>query len=65
MKEMAAVAKDTQQAYGTPAVDENEVREAGELEPREDVKPPDPKNKVTTDDPLSDDTGQRRKSGHR
>ncbi|MEC3905004.1 DUF1073 domain-containing protein, partial [Leclercia adecarboxylata] len=62
MKEMAAVAKDTQQAYGTPAVDENEVREAGELEPREDVKPPDPNKKVTTDDPLSDDSGAKDES---
>lgn len=63
MKEMAAVAKDTQQAYGTPAVDENEVREAGELEPREDVKPPDPGKKVTTDDPLSDDAGAKDEGG--
>ncbi len=59
MKEMAAVARDTQQAYGTPAVDENEVREVGELEPRKEVTPPNPDNKVTTDDPLSDDPGAK------
>lgn len=62
MKEMAAVARDTQQAYGTPAVDENEVREAGELEPREEVQTPDPNKKVTTDDPLSDESGAKGES---
>ncbi|MGY8018570.1 DUF1073 domain-containing protein, partial [Klebsiella pneumoniae] len=62
MKEMAAVARDTQQAYGTPAVDENEIREVGELEPRKEVTPPNPDNKVTTDDPLSDDTGAKDES---
>lgn len=53
MQAMAAVAKDTQQAYGTPAVDENEIRAVGELEPRKEVKTPDPEQKVTTDDPLN------------
>ncbi|MDI3450563.1 DUF1073 domain-containing protein [Enterobacter sp. V89_11] len=53
MQAMAAVAKDTQQAYGTPAVDENEIRAVGELEPRKEVKTPDPQQKVTTDDPLN------------
>lgn len=53
MQAMATVAKDTQQAFGTPAVDENEIRAVGELEPRKEVKTPDPEQKVTTDDPLN------------
>ena len=52
MATMADVAYKTQQAFGTSAVDENEVRAVGELEPREEVKIPDPQQKVTTDDPL-------------
>lgn len=59
MATMADVAQKTQQAYGTPAVDENEVRAVGELEPRKEVATPDPINKVTTDDPLSDDSGAK------
>lgn len=39
MQAMADVAQKTQQAYGTPAVDANEVRAVGELEP---IKEPDP-----------------------
>lgn len=58
MKEMAEVAQSTQQAYGTPAVDENEVREVGGMEPMpESPQPPDPNEKEVTDDPLADDTG--------
>jgi hypothetical protein len=33
MKEMATVAKDTQQAYGTPAFTEDEIREVGGYDP--------------------------------
>lgn len=59
MATMADIAQKTQQAYGTPAVDENEVRAVGELEPRPEVPTPDPNKKVTTDDPLSDDAGAK------
>ena len=55
MQAMAVVAKDTQQAYGTPAVDENEIRAVGELEPRKVVQPPNPDVKQTDKDPLTDD----------
>ncbi len=55
MQAMAVVAKDTQQAYGTPAVDENEIRAVGELEPRQVVQPPNPDVKQTDKDPLTDD----------
>ena len=55
MQAMATVAKDTQQAYGTPAVDENEIRSVGELEPRKVVKTPNPDAKQTDKDPLTDD----------
>lgn len=53
MATMADVAYKTQQAFGTPVVDENEVRAVGELEPRKEVEIPDPNKKVTTDDPLT------------
>lgn len=56
MQAMADVAQKTQQAYGTPAVDANEVRAVGELEPIKEPATPDPEGKVTTDDPLTDDT---------
>ena len=59
MATMADVALKTQQAFGTPAVDANEVRAVGELEPIKEVKPPDPNEKVTTDDPLSSDAGTK------
>jgi len=55
MQAMAVVAKDTQQAYGTPAVDENEIRAVGELEPRKVVQQPNPDVKQTDKDPLTDD----------
>ncbi|MDF3686184.1 DUF1073 domain-containing protein, partial [Enterobacter hormaechei] len=55
MQAMAVVAKDTQQAYGTPAVDENEIRAVGELEPRKVMSPPNPDVKQTDKDPLTDD----------
>lgn len=53
MQALATVAKDTQQAFGTPAVEPNEVRAAGELEPLPDIETPDPNAKVTTVDPLN------------
>ncbi len=56
MQAMATVAKDTQQAFGTPAVDENEVRTVGELEPRKSPTIPDPNKKLTDEDPLNDDS---------
>lgn len=59
MATMADVALKTQQAFGTPAVDANEVRAVGELEPIKEVPPPDPNDKVTTDDPLSSDAGAK------
>ncbi|UXY08990.1 DUF1073 domain-containing protein [Kosakonia sp. ML.JS2a] len=59
MATMADVAQKTQQAFGTPAVDANEVRAVGELEPIKEVPPPDPNAKVTTDDPLSSDAGAK------
>lgn len=55
MQAMAAVAKDTQQAFGTPAIDENEVRTVGELEPRKAPSTPDPNKKLNDKDPLNDD----------
>lgn len=55
MAVMADVAQKTQQAYGTPAVDENEVRAVGELEPRKEPVTPDPNAKPTGKDPLTDD----------
>lgn len=55
MAVMADVAQKTQQAYGTPAVDENEVRAVGELEPRKEPVTPDPNAKPTDKDPLTDD----------
>ncbi len=55
MQAMATVAKDTQAAFGTPAIDENEVRTVGELEPRKAPATPDPNKKLTDKDPLTDD----------
>lgn len=52
MQALADVAQKTQQAYGTPAIDQNEIRAAGELEPiPENELPP----AVPPGDPLSDD----------
>lgn len=59
MGALADVAQKTQQAFGTPAVDENEIRAVGELEPRKPMEPPDPNRKTITDDPLSDDAGAK------
>lgn len=53
MNTMADVAYKTQQAFGTPVVEPNEVRAVGELEPLPDVETPDPNAKVTTVDPLN------------
>ena len=55
MAVMADVAQKTQQAFGTPAVDENEVRAVGEFEPRKEPVTPDPNAKPTGKDPLTDD----------
>ena len=52
MQAMATVAKDTQSAFGTSVVSENEIRAVGELEPLpENELPP----TVPPGDPLSDD----------
>lgn len=60
MQAMAAVAKDTQQAFGTPVVSENEIRAVGELEPMpEDELPPE----VPSGDPLSDNPETNPDSG--
>lgn len=55
MDKMADVAVKTQQAYGTPSIDENEIRAVGELEPRKAPATPDPNKKLTDKDPLKDD----------
>jgi len=55
MAKMADIAVKTQQAFGTPAVDTNEVRTAGELEPLKEATQPDPNKKQTDKDPLTDD----------
>lgn len=52
MQALADVAQKTQAAYGTPAIEQNEIRAAGELEPiAENEMPP----VVPPGDPLSDD----------
>lgn len=62
MSKMADIAYKTQQAYGTPAVDANEVRMAGELDPIKDETIPETPNvdpltgKQTTADPDTDNT---------
>lgn len=55
MAKLADIAQKTQQAYGTPAVEINEIRAAGELEPIKDPKEPDPNAKPTGKDPLNGD----------
>lgn len=55
MGKMAEVAQKTQQAYGTPAIEPNEVRAAGELEPLKEPAIPDPNKKITDKDSLTDD----------
>lgn len=40
MKDMATVAKDTQQAYGTPAFTEDEIREVGGYDPLPEAEKP-------------------------
>lgn len=54
MSTMADIAEKTQKAFGYPAVDENEIRSVGELEPWKDEPTPKPDDKENTDDPLSD-----------
>ena len=55
MQAMADVAQKTQAAYGTPAIEQNEVRAVGELEPLPETQLPDPNAKPTGKDPLNDD----------
>lgn len=55
MQALADVAQKTQQAFGTSAVDVNEIRAAGELEPIREPATPDPEAKQTDKDPLTDD----------
>ena len=54
MQAMADVAQKTQQAYGTPAIEPNEIRAVGELEPIADLTLPNPEEKPD-EDPLTDD----------
>ena len=56
MQAMADVAQKTQQAYGTAAIEANEVRAVGELEPIKEPKLPDPNAKPPGKDPLNDDS---------
>lgn len=55
MQAMAEVAQKTQQAFGTSAVDANEIRAVGELEPMKEPSIPDTNKKLTDEDPLTDD----------
>lgn len=55
MGKLADIAYKTQQAYGTPAVEVNEIRSAGELEPIKEPAEPDPNAKPTGKDPLNGD----------
>lgn len=55
MGKLADIAQKTQQAYGTPAVEINEIRAAGELEPMTEPPEPDPNEKPTGKDPLNGD----------
>lgn len=55
MATLAEVAQKTQQAYGTPAIEANEIRAVGELEPMKEPAIPDPNKKLTDKDPLTDD----------
>ncbi|WP_439212501.1 DUF1073 domain-containing protein [Duffyella gerundensis] len=55
MQALADVAQKTQQAFGASAIDENEVRAVGELEPRKSPTIPDPNKKIIDKDPLTDD----------
>nr|WP_205067787.1 anti-CBASS Acb1 family protein [Pantoea coffeiphila] len=56
MQAMADVAQKTQQAYGTPAIEPNEVRAVGEMEPLKETDLPDPNAKPSGKDPLNDDS---------
>ncbi|AXW87814.1 hypothetical protein AU509_12080 [Lonsdalea britannica] len=62
MSKMADIALKTQQAYGTPAVDANEVRMAGELDPIQEQDIPETPHvdpltgEQTTDNPDADST---------
>lgn len=55
MAKLADVAYKTQQAFGSSAVEINEVRAAGELEPIKEPTKPNPEEKLTDKDPLTDD----------
>lgn len=56
MQAMADVAQKTQQAFGTAAIEANEVRAVGEMEPIKEPKQPDPSAKPPGKDPLNDDS---------
>lgn len=56
MQAMADVAQKTQQAFGTAAIEANEVRAVGELEPLKEPQLPDPNAKPPGKDPLNDDS---------
>lgn len=63
MAKMADIAQKTQQAYGTPAVDANEVRAAGEMEPTKEIELPempdvDPLTGKAAANPQPDNTPQ-------
>ena len=58
MSKMADVAYKTQQAFGASAVDPNEVRAAGELEPIKEPGQSDPTKKPVAKDPLNDDNAE-------
>lgn len=56
MGKLADIAQKTQQAYGTPAVEINEIRAAGELEPiKEPVEPKGADESAKKTDPLTGD----------
>lgn len=55
MQALADVAQKSQAAYGTPAIEPNEIRSAGELEPLPEPQFPDPNKKLNDKDPLNDD----------
>ncbi len=61
MQALAAVAKDTQAAFGTPAITENEIRSVGELEPISE--PEEPAGAATTDPLTGEPIEQPTKTG--
>ncbi|MGG4623982.1 DUF1073 domain-containing protein [Serratia odorifera] len=60
MQAMAQVARDTQQAFGSSAVTENEIREVGELEPiKEQEEPKGADESAKRTDPLAGDDNDK------